>query len=266
MGQNTGTVVVAPVRPYFEEQEFPVVEDQYLGGGYRSVATLSARDAIPAPRRKHGMLVFVRSEGLIYELSEDLTTWGLFEPSGAGGIAAHEAALDPHPQYLTQPEADQRYAASGEALTPQQQADLDANTAARHNRNEDDGLAEGTANHVTAEEIRAFIDAGGTLDRLPAENVDFDPAGTSLDPASVDLDKVTRELAARRITFVSEFQTVTEDAQVDFVLNTPFDYVYSVLLAGAEARVQFQSQPAVTISTGLARQGMTIEFKIARAE
>ena len=46
----------------------------------------------------------------IYAISGALTS-GLAEISG--NLAAHEAALDPHPQYLTQPEGDVLYAASG---------------------------------------------------------------------------------------------------------------------------------------------------------
>lgn len=43
-------------------------DDEYGRGGHRSVADLSARDAIPTLRRKEGMQVFVLSEGIAYRL------------------------------------------------------------------------------------------------------------------------------------------------------------------------------------------------------
>lgn len=52
-------VPTSPSIPY-------VLEDIYLRGGYRSVADVAARNAVPRAARKQGMLVYVRDEKVIY--------------------------------------------------------------------------------------------------------------------------------------------------------------------------------------------------------
>lgn len=47
-----------------------ILEDVYLKGGYRSVATIADRDAIKTAARKQGMLVFVREDLNIYWLPD----------------------------------------------------------------------------------------------------------------------------------------------------------------------------------------------------
>jgi hypothetical protein len=52
---------------------FPLMEDNYLKGGYQSVADIAARDAIITASRKEGMLVYVRDTDIIYKLGSGLT-------------------------------------------------------------------------------------------------------------------------------------------------------------------------------------------------
>jgi len=53
-----------------------LMEDIYLRGGYRCVATTAARDAIPVSARKAGMLVYCQDTGLTFTVNVGaLTTW-----------------------------------------------------------------------------------------------------------------------------------------------------------------------------------------------
>ena len=64
---------------------FPIVDSTDVKGGHHEVADNTARDAIPAAKRSHGMLVFVQASGTTYELGADLTTWSTFSSGGGGG-------------------------------------------------------------------------------------------------------------------------------------------------------------------------------------
>ena len=64
--------------------DFVLVDDSDLGGGYRAVADLTARAAIPSSMLKVGMLVFVDSDVKRYRLtSTSPITW--VEDTGGGG-------------------------------------------------------------------------------------------------------------------------------------------------------------------------------------
>lgn len=54
-----------------------LLEDIYLRGGYRTVATIADRNAIRPPARKQGMVVFVQEDSTMYWI-----------PGSTGGIAA----------------------------------------------------------------------------------------------------------------------------------------------------------------------------------
>jgi len=83
MATIKGTNVLAPVVPLDTADVHPSHEARYGKGGYRTVATTTERDAIPAPRREAGMLVFVTaSGGSLWQLSGDLTTWTAFASGG----------------------------------------------------------------------------------------------------------------------------------------------------------------------------------------
>lgn len=107
MPQVTGPIIPA-------DASFPGMDDAYLLGGYRSVATLSDRNGIDDSRKKQGMLCYVRSEDAIFKLEADLSTWSEFSastgslgtvrnlaefgmsPTGSGlaNTAAFQAAVD----------------------------------------------------------------------------------------------------------------------------------------------------------------------------
>ena len=75
---------------------FPVAEDSDLKGGYRPVADVTARDAIPANSRKAGMLVRTQSTGDTWVLGAGLTNgdWTLFiTPPTVSGISYHTQGL-----------------------------------------------------------------------------------------------------------------------------------------------------------------------------
>lgn len=78
MAQIKGQNVIAPVVPFDTADVHPSHEARYGKGGYRTVATIEERDAIPAPRLEAGMLVYVQADGTAYQLGEDLTTWTEF--------------------------------------------------------------------------------------------------------------------------------------------------------------------------------------------
>lgn len=80
-----GTNVGSPVVPFDTADANPSHEALYGKGGYRTVATTVARDAIPAARREAGMLVYVTADQTIYTLAADLTTWS---PLALGGASS----------------------------------------------------------------------------------------------------------------------------------------------------------------------------------
>jgi hypothetical protein len=57
--------------------------EQYGAGGYRSEDTILARNAIPADRRKAGMLVYVKADATVYKLGANLIDWTLFFVAGS---------------------------------------------------------------------------------------------------------------------------------------------------------------------------------------
>ena len=82
-----GTQVLAPIVPADDLDLYPTHKAEWGLGGYRSVATLAARNAIPAERREAGMAVRVAEDGELYFLDDDLTTWFA---SGIGPIAPED--------------------------------------------------------------------------------------------------------------------------------------------------------------------------------
>lgn len=72
---------VSPSIPY-------ILEDVYVRGGFRSVATTAARDGIAAMAKKVGMLVYCEDVDKYYRLGSDKQTWYEFSSgsgSGSGG-------------------------------------------------------------------------------------------------------------------------------------------------------------------------------------
>ena len=105
MSSIRGTNVLAPVVPFDTTDSHASHEARYGKGGYRSVADLTERDAIPALRREAGMLVLTMSDGVTWRLAGNLTSWtdysvtgpvgpqgpqgiqGVQGPAGAAGVA-----------------------------------------------------------------------------------------------------------------------------------------------------------------------------------
>jgi hypothetical protein len=84
-----GTNVIAPIVPTDTADVHPTHFDTYGVGGYRTVATIAERDAIPAPRRSAGMLVFVLADGgSTWRLGANLTTWSAVTGDGGSGGGA----------------------------------------------------------------------------------------------------------------------------------------------------------------------------------
>jgi hypothetical protein len=75
MSSIKGTNVVAPVVPFDTTDTHASHEALYGKGGYRSVADVAERDAIPALRREAGMLVWVIDTQKAWGLNANLTTW-----------------------------------------------------------------------------------------------------------------------------------------------------------------------------------------------
>lgn len=67
------TPLTAPVAPLNEADNYASHLERFQEGGYRSVADLTARDAIPTNRRKEHMLVYVVSNDTVYTLSGGVT-------------------------------------------------------------------------------------------------------------------------------------------------------------------------------------------------
>ncbi len=67
MPNNPGTLVTEPVRPWNAADTYPVAYANEIAGGHHQVATLAARDAIPADRLVDGMLVSVLSQGITWQ-------------------------------------------------------------------------------------------------------------------------------------------------------------------------------------------------------
>lgn len=84
MAKNQGTLVVDTIRPYDSQDSYPTHEDQYGKVGFRVVDTIDQRNAISAERRLPGMIVAVRESNIVYQLNDDMTTWG-FAPISQNG-------------------------------------------------------------------------------------------------------------------------------------------------------------------------------------
>jgi hypothetical protein len=91
MTQIKGTNVLAPVVPFDTTDTHASHEARYGKGGYRSVADIAERDAISQLRREAGMLVCVLTDGKVWRLASDLSTWSEIGTSG-GGVATTSAS------------------------------------------------------------------------------------------------------------------------------------------------------------------------------
>lgn len=63
MSNLAGHNVAAPIRPYKEEDMYPVAFASEIKGGYHSVDTIAQRNAISPDRREKGMVCYVAIDG-----------------------------------------------------------------------------------------------------------------------------------------------------------------------------------------------------------
>ena len=80
MAEIKGTNVASKIVPYTDSDEYATHDEKYGLGGYRTVDSVSEMNAIPAARRKEGMLVYVKGDK-IYKLNNSNT----FVDAGLGG-------------------------------------------------------------------------------------------------------------------------------------------------------------------------------------
>jgi len=79
------------VAPLDAADQYPVTDDQFNKGGYRTVATMADMDpGIDPLKRKPGMMVYVQENGNKYILDDDLTTWVI----DGGGVPVGGATWD----------------------------------------------------------------------------------------------------------------------------------------------------------------------------
>lgn len=72
MAEIKGTNVASKIIPYTDSDEYATHDEKYGVGGYRTVDSVSEMNAIPAARRKEGMLVYVKGDK-IYKLNSSNT-------------------------------------------------------------------------------------------------------------------------------------------------------------------------------------------------
>jgi hypothetical protein len=73
MASYEGTIPISgPISPRDTRDEYPTHSDQFTKGGYRTVLTITDRDAIPSDRRKNGMLVYVVEDDKTFILKSNV--------------------------------------------------------------------------------------------------------------------------------------------------------------------------------------------------
>ena len=79
MADIKGTNVASKIVPFTTSDNYATHDEEYGRGGYRTVNTVAEMNAIPADRRKEGMLVYVKNDKY-YRLNSSNT----FEDAGIG--------------------------------------------------------------------------------------------------------------------------------------------------------------------------------------
>lgn len=83
-----GTQIPDKIVPFDTADTYPTHDESYGLGGYRSVASLTARDAIPTDRRSQGMLVYVIATNITYQLYGGVTNsnWIVYSSASSSTI------------------------------------------------------------------------------------------------------------------------------------------------------------------------------------
>ena len=91
--KNTGTLVIAPLRPYDSNDQFASAYANEIQGGHHQVVDLSSRDAIPAGRRVEGMLCWVISAATSYRLISGIENINWVEETSGDPVGGGEFSL-----------------------------------------------------------------------------------------------------------------------------------------------------------------------------
>ncbi|HHA18291.1 MAG TPA: hypothetical protein ENK70_01120 [Methylophaga sp.] len=84
MAKIQGTIPLSgKLAPTDDQDNFAITEDTYNQGGHRTVGTIAERNNIPTERKKEGMLVFVISDSVTYQLINGF--WEVFAGSSGAG-------------------------------------------------------------------------------------------------------------------------------------------------------------------------------------
>ena len=80
------------IAPTDDADTFATQDEAYNRGGYRSVPDTIARDGITPDRRKEGMLVFIISTDVTYQLKGGIlnTNWVEYSTGSSGGSGSGE--------------------------------------------------------------------------------------------------------------------------------------------------------------------------------
>lgn len=70
MANNTGTLILSPVRPYSDLDQFPVALSREIKGGHHTRATLAERDSIYPDLLEEGMTCYVLETKRRYVLKD----------------------------------------------------------------------------------------------------------------------------------------------------------------------------------------------------
>ena len=87
-----GTNVASAIVPFTTDDQFATHYAKYGNGGWKSVATIADRDAIPTARLEDGTVAYVVETSLAYIYLNG--SWQVFVTSGGGGSSGGLVALD----------------------------------------------------------------------------------------------------------------------------------------------------------------------------
>lgn len=85
MADIKGTNVASKIVPYTTSDNYATHDEEYGRGGYRTVNTVAEMNAIPADRRKEGMLVYVKNDKYYRLNSSNTFVDAEIGSSGGGG-------------------------------------------------------------------------------------------------------------------------------------------------------------------------------------
>lgn len=88
MGEEKGIRLIAPIIPSSPESTIPTHYAEYGKGGWRTVASLGQRDAIPEERRELGMVVYVINEKELFIYTEE--GWETFSTDNIHVLTSEE--------------------------------------------------------------------------------------------------------------------------------------------------------------------------------